>query len=141
MLWFKALHLISMVCWFAGLFYLPRLFVYHADTTDLATQFQFKIMERRLFWGIMTPAAVLTGVFGWAIILTNYHYYETMNWLHIKLGLVFLLMIYHVYLGKLLFQFKHNKNTHSHRFYRYLNEVPTLFLIVIILLAVIRPNF
>lgn len=139
MLWFKALHLISMVCWFAGLFYLPRLYVYHANTTDLATQSQFKIMERRLFWGIMTPAAILTGIFGWAIIFTNYHYYEMMNWLHIKLALVFLLMIYHIYLGKLLFQFKHNKNIHSQRFYRYLNEVPTVFLIVIILLAVIRP--
>ena len=138
MLWFKALHIISMVCWFAGLFYLPRLYVYHANSTDIM-QKQFKIMEWRLFWYIMTPAAVLTGLFGWCIIFTNYHYYETMNWLHVKLILVLLLAIYHVYLGKLLFQFRHNQATHSQRFYRYLNEVPTIFLIAIVLLAVIQP--
>ena len=127
-----------MVCWFAGLFYLPRLYVYHANSTDIM-QKQFKIMEWRLFWYIMTPAAVLTGLFGWCIIFTNYHYYETMNWLHVKLILVLLLAIYHVYLGKLLFQFRHNQATHSQRFYRYLNEVPTIFLIAIVLLAVIQP--
>ncbi|MBP9726182.1 MAG: protoporphyrinogen oxidase HemJ [Gammaproteobacteria bacterium] len=138
MLWFKALHIISMVCWFAGLFYLPRLYVYHANSTDIM-QKQFKIMEWRLFWYIMTPAAVLTGLFGWCIIFTNYHYYETMNWLHIKLILVLLLAIYHVYLAKLLFQFRCNQATHSEKFYRYLNEVPTIFLIAIVLLAVIQP--
>jgi putative membrane protein len=127
-----------MVCWFAGLFYLPRLYVYHANSTDVM-QKQFKIMEWRLFWYIMTPAAVLTGLFGWCIIFTNYHYYEMMNWLHIKLILVLLLAIYHVYLGKLLFQLRRNQATHSQRFYRYLNEVPTIFLIAIVLLAVIQP--
>ncbi|MES2204536.1 MAG: protoporphyrinogen oxidase HemJ [Pseudomonadota bacterium] len=139
MLWFKALHIITMVCWFAGLFYLPRLYIYHSTTQDLSTQAQFKIMEWRLFWYITTPAAILTGIFGWSIILTNYHYYETMNWLHIKLILVFLLVIYHAYLGKLLFQFKRDQTTHSQKFYRYLNEVPTVFLIAIVLLAVTKP--
>lgn len=139
MLWFKALHIIAMVCWFAGLFYLPRLYVYHAATQDLNARAQFKIMEWRLFWYIMTPAAVLTGIFGWSIIFTNYHYYETMNWLHLKLILVLLLSIYHVYLGKLLLQLKQDQNQHSEKFYRYLNEVPTVFLIAIVLLAVIRP--
>lgn len=139
MLWFKALHIITMVCWFAGLFYLPRLYVYHATAHTESTQAQFKLMEWRLFWYIMTPAAVLTGIFGWSIIFTNYHYYEAMNWLHLKLVLVLLLAIYHVYLGKLLFQLKHNRNQHSEKFYRYLNEVPTFFLIAIVLLAVLRP--
>lgn len=139
MLWFKAFHIITMVCWFAGLFYLPRLYVYHATTQDLNTQAQFKIMEWRLFWYITTPAAVLTGIFGWSIILTNYHYYETMNWLHVKLICVLLLALYHLYLGKVLFDFRNNKNKHTQRFYRYLNEIPTAFLIVIVLLAILKP--
>lgn len=139
MLWFKALHIIAMVCWFAGLFYLPRLYVYHSATQDLKIHEQLKIMEWRLFWYITTPAAVLTGIFGWLIIFTNYHYYEAMNWLHIKLILVLILFIYHVYLGKLLFDFKRDRILHTEKFYRYLNEVPTVFLIAIVLLAVIRP--
>lgn len=139
MLWFKALHIITMVCWFAGLFYLPRIYVYHAATSDSNLQTQFKTMEWRLFWYITTPAAALTGVFGWAIILTQYEYYAHMNWLHIKLVLVLLLGLYHLYLGKLLFDFKNHHHVHSQKFYRYLNEVPTLFLIAIVLLAVIKP--
>lgn len=139
MLWLKALHIITMVCWFAGLFYLPRIFVYHAKTQDHHIQAQFKIMEWRLFWYITTPAAILTGIFGWSIIFTNYSYYEKMNWLHIKLALVLLLVFYHIYLGKLVFTFKYNKNSCSEKFYRYLNEVPTIFLITIILLAVLKP--
>lgn len=139
MLWFKALHIITMVCWFAGLFYLPRIYVYHAKTQDINIQKQFNIMEWRLFWYITTPAAVLTGMFGWSIILTNYDYYAAMNWLHVKLILVLLLVFYHIYLGKILFDFKHNKNLHSEKFYRYLNEIPTVFLIVIVLLAVLKP--
>ncbi len=139
MLWFKALHIIAMVCWFAGLFYLPRIYVYHAKTQDLNMQIQFKIMEWRLFWYITTPAAILTAIFGWSIIFTHYNYYEQLNWLHVKLILVLLLAIYHVYLGKLLLDFKNNNNVHSEKFYRYLNEVPTVFLIAIVLLAVIKP--
>lgn len=143
MLWFKALHIIFMVCWFAGLFYLPRLYVYHSKTalTDINTITKFKAMEWKLFWYITTPAAILTGIFGWAIILTNYTYYESLMWLHIKLSLVLVLYIFNIYLGKLLFNFKYNKNTHSHKFYRYLNEIPTILLISIVLLAVIQPIF
>lgn len=139
MLWFKATHLIFMVCWFAGLFYLPRLYVYHAATSEKTLQTQYKIMEWRLFWYITTPAAVLTAIFGWAVIFTNYDYYEQLNWLHVKLVLVFLLAIYHVYLGKSLFDLKRDKIIHSQKFYRYLNEVPTVFLILIVLLAVLKP--
>lgn len=139
MLWFKALHLIAMVCWFAGLFYLPRLYVYHAATRDFSLHMQFKIMEWRLFWYITTPSAILTGVFGWGIILTHHAYYAAMNWLHLKLILVLLLSLYHLYLGKILFDFRADKNQHSEKFYRYLNEVPTFFLMTIIFLAVLKP--
>ena len=142
MLWLKAFHLIFVICWFAGLFYLPRLYVYHAETasTDINTINKFKIMEWKLFWYITTPAAILTGIFGWAVIFTNYSYYENLMWLHIKLSLVLLLYIFNIYLGKLLFDFKHNKNKHRHKFYRYLNEVPTVLLIIIVILAVVQPS-
>jgi protoporphyrinogen IX oxidase len=139
MLWFKAFHIISLICWFAGLFYLPRLYVYHADTSDQATLSKFKIMEWKLYWYITTPAAILTGIFGWAIIFTNYAYYEQLMWLHIKLSLVLVLYIFHIYLGKLLFDFRNDKNKHSQKFYRLLNEVPTVLLVVIVILAVVQP--
>lgn len=139
MLWFKAFHLIFMVCWFAGLFYLPRIYVYHAQSLGDAVKNQFKIMEWRLFWYITTPAALLTGFFGWGMIFTNYEYFADLNWLHVKLALVLILSVYHLYLGHLLFLFRKNKNRYSERFYRYLNEVPTVFLILIILLAVLKP--
>ena len=143
MLWFKAFHIIFVICWFAGLFYLPRLYVYHAQTNNSATKTieTFKIMEWKLFWYITTPAAILTGLFGWAVIFTNYHYYEHLNWLHIKLILVLVLYGFHFYLGKLLIDFRYNKNKHSHKFYRYLNEIPSALLVIIVLLAVIQPIF
>ena len=139
MLWFKALHLIAMVCWFAGLFYLPRLYVYHAASQENSVKKQLIPMEWRLFWYIMTPAAILTGIFGWAIIFTHYEYYAHLNWLHLKLGLVLLLAGYHLYLGKLLLDFRRDKIDHTEKYYRYLNEVPTVFLIAIVLLAVLQP--
>jgi putative membrane protein len=139
MLWAKALHLIFMVTWFAGLFYLPRLFVYHSMATDSISIQRFKIMERKLYFGIMTPGAVLTILFGLLVISYNPHGYMQQLWLHIKLGLVALLVAYHLYLGKCYFAFKKDKNTHGHVFYRFLNEVPVIFLVAIILLAVIRP--
>lgn len=139
LLWIKAFHIIFMVTWFAGLFYLPRLFVYHAMATDETSKNRFKIMERKLFYGIMTPGAVLTVIFGiWMIALAP-STYLSMKWLHIKLGLVFLLIIYHFYLGKLLYKFKDDTNTHSHVFYRWVNEIPTFFLIAIVILAVVKP--
>lgn len=140
MLWLKALHLIFMVTWFAGLFYLPRLYVYHAMTTDDISNERFKIMERKLFFGIMTPGMILTLVFGiW--MLTDYAWamYSSAGWLHAKLALLALLVAYHVFCGVWLFDFKHDRNRRSDVFYRWMNEVPVLFLVGIILLAVIKP--
>ena len=139
MLWIKAFHIIFMVAWFCGLFYLPRLFVYHADSTDLISKERFKIMEKKLFYFIMTPGALLTIFFGFWIISYNPAGYLQMTWLQIKLGLVLLLVLYHIYLGKLLHDFRQNNNRHGHVFYRWLNEVPTIFLILIVILAVVKP--
>lgn len=136
MLWIKALHIIFMVTWFAGLFYLPRLFVYHSSATDTAGIERFKIMERKLFYGIMTPGAILTLIFGVWLWL-GYGFGGT--WLHIKLALVIVLIAYHVYCGKLLLDFKHDHNKHGHVFYRWLNELPTLILIAVVTLAVVKP--
>ena len=136
MLWIKALHLIFMVTWFAGLFYLPRLFVYHAMTEDSAGRERFKIMERKLFYGIMTPSGVLTIVFGTWLWLG---YGVTGGWLHAKLALVAVLVAYHIYGGKLLTDFKHDRNRHSHVWYRWFNEFPVLILIAVIILAVVKP--
>ncbi len=137
MLWLKALHLIFMVTWFAGLFYLPRLFVYHAMSEDQTSIDRFKIMERKLFFGIMTPGMVLTLVFGISLMLGGD--YSGQLWLHIKLALIGVLVVYHLHCGKLLMDFKHDRNTRSHVFYRWYNEFPVLILFAIIILAVIRP--
>lgn len=136
MLWIKALHLIFMVTWFAGLFYLPRLFVYHALTDDSAGRERFKLMERKLFYGIMTPGGVLTIVFGTWLWLG---YGVSGGWLHLKLALVALLIAYHIYCGKLLNDFKHDRNRHGHVWYRWFNEFPVLILIAVIVLAVVKP--
>jgi putative membrane protein len=137
MLWFKALHLIFMVTWFAGLFYLPRLFVYHAMSEDQASSERFKIMERKLYYGITTPGMLLTVLFGIGILMSGP--YLDQLWLQIKLVLVAILVIYHIHCGKLVADFKHDRNTHSHVFYRWYNEFPVLILIPIIFLAVFRP--
>ena len=140
MLWLKALHLIFMVTWFAGLFYLPRLFVYHAMSEDEISNERFKIMERKLFFGIMTPGLILTLLFGvWMLIDYAWALYSSSGWLHAKLMLLILLFIYHGYCGKWMFDFKHNRNRHSHVFYRWINEIPVLFLFAIIILAVVKP--
>lgn len=139
MLWVKAFHIIFMVTWFSGLFYLPRLYVYHAMATDTISQERFKIMENKLYHFIMTPGAILTLVCGLWLLSYNPHGYLQTLWMQIKLSLVILLSIYHLYLGKILRHFAQNRNTRSHVFYRWLNEIPALFLIVIILLAVVKP--
>jgi len=125
-----------MVTWFAGLFYLPRLFVYHSLSTDKESKERFKIMERKLFFGIMTPGAVLTVIFGLWLWLG---YGITGAWLHAKLALVALLIVYHLYCGKLLSDFKYERNRHGHVFYRWLNELPVLVLIAVVMLAVVKP--
>lgn len=130
-----------MVTWFAGLFYLPRLYVYHAmcnldDPADANSIARFKIMERKLFWGIMTPGAILTILFGiWLWLGYGFSGF----WLHIKLKLVLLLIVYHVYCGKLLYDFKHDKNKHGHVYYRWFNEIPVILLIAIVILVVLKP--
>ena len=140
MLWLKAFHLIFMVTWFAGLFYLPRLYVYHAMANDTAGKERFKVMERKLFWGITTPGGILTLVFGiWMLFDYAWAAYGKMMWLHIKLGLILLLVIYHIWCGKLMLDFRKDKNRHSHLWYRWFNEIPTVFLIAIILLATLKP--
>lgn len=139
MLIIKALHLIAMVAWFAGLFYLPRLFVYHADAKDNISLERFNVMERRLFYAIMYPAAVLTTVFGGLLITYNPHYYLQVGWMQAKLALVGVLWAYHFICGYFVRQFVGNKNVRSSRFYRVFNEVPTLLLIGIVFLVVMKP--
>jgi protoporphyrinogen IX oxidase len=137
--WLKSLHIIFMVTWFAGLFYLPRLFVYHAMSDDPISRERFKVMERKLFYGIMTPGAVLTVVFGtWLWLGAGMNFAGL--WLDIKLGLVLVLIVYHVYCGKLLGDFKHERNRHGHVFYRWLNEFPVLVLIPVVFLVVFKPT-
>ena len=136
MLWIKALHISFMVTWFAALFYLPRLFVYHAMSDDAVSIERFKIMERKLFFGIMTPGALLTVVFGTWLWLG---YGFSGGWLHAKLGLVGVLLAYHVYCGKLLIDFNHDRNRHSHVFYRWLNEFPVVLLFAVVILVVVKP--
>ncbi len=138
MLWIKALHIASMVTWFAGLFYLPRLFVYHALATDRAGAERFKVMERKLFFGIMTPGAVLTIAFGLWLWL-GYGIGAGAGWLHAKLAVVVLLIGYHVWCGKLLLDFKRDRNTRSHVWYRWFNEVPVVLLLAAVILAVVKP--
>jgi len=136
MLWIKALHVIFVVSWFAGLFYLPRLFVYHAGATDAASNERFKVMERKLYRGIMMPAMVLTlasGLWMW------FAYGFSGGWLHAKVALVALLVAYHFWMRKLIGDFARDANTRSHVFYRWVNEAPTLLLVAIVILVVVKP--
>lgn len=139
MLWIKAFHIISVITWFAALFYLPRLFVYHAMSTDKASIDRFKIMERKLYHGIMMPSFILVIILGFWIMIDNWTFYITQYWLHVKLMLVASLIAYHFYCGYLLEIFRVNKNTYSHIFYRWFNEFPVLILISIVILVVVKP--
>ncbi|RUO24291.1 TIGR00701 family protein [Aliidiomarina minuta] len=137
--WLKALHISFMVAWFAGIFYLPRLFVYHAENHKHDVHELFKVMERRLLF-FVTPFALLTLIFGlgilyaWGVALSNLPL-----WLHIKFVLVALLYLYHIYCFKLLADFRNDLNTRSSRWYRVFNEIPVLLLFAIIILAVVKP--
>ena len=141
MLWIKSFHIVFMVAWFAGLFYLPRLFVYHTLAEDRLSIERFKIMERKLYFGIMTPSMVLTLVLGvWLWLGWWNNPGVAMGWLHAKLALVFLLILHHFYLGRLMVDFKHDRNKHGHVFYRWLNEIPALpILIDVVVLIIIKP--
>jgi len=135
MLWIKAFHVISMVTWFSGLFYLPRLFVYHSEADDKVSQERFQVMERKLYLYIMTPGAALTLLFGFWLLGSV----KSGMWLNIKLGLVILLILFHMYCGKLLIDIKNDPKSYSSRFFRWINEFPTVILIAVVILAVVKP--
>lgn len=139
MRWILAFHLIFMVAWFAGLFYLPRLFLYHALSRDQISIDRFKIMEKKLFYAIMTPAAVLTTGFGAALLINQWSWYRTQDWMLLKLALVMILWAYHLYCGYLLKCFQRNANRLSATFYRWFNEIPTVLLVSIVILVVVKP--
>jgi putative membrane protein len=140
MLWVKAFHVVFMVTWFAGLFYLPRLFVYHAMSEDHVSKERFKVMERKLYWGIMTPGALCTLFLGlWMLHGYAWQAYQHAGWFHAKLALVGLLAWYHLYCGHLVKVFAQDRNTRSHVWYRFFNEVPVLFLVVITILVIVKP--
>ena len=136
MLLLKALHIVFMVTWFAGLFYLPRLFVYHALAEDSVSQERFKVMERKLFFGIMTPGAVLTIAFGLWLWLG---YGISGAWLHAKLALVVALVAYHAWCGKLMLDFRAGRNARSHLWFRWFNEFPVVVLVASVILVVVKP--
>ena len=137
---FKSLHLISVISWMAGLLYLPRIFVYHAQNNSQPIISEvFKVMEKKLFFYIMTPAMILSWLFG--LLLIHEIGFEQLGqiWMILKLVFVVLLTIYHFYLGSILNQFKLNLNEHSHKFFRYINEIPTILLILIIFVVIFKP--
>jgi putative membrane protein len=138
MLWLKAFHIIFVITWFAGLFYLPRLFVYHAAATDAPGLERFQIMERRLF-AIMTIGGALAAIFGLAMIVLVQNYL-TYGWMHAKLALVAALIAYHVWCYQLMLELRRGHKRRSPRWYRWFNEVPSLLLIAIVLLVVLKPN-
>ena len=137
---FKSLHLIAVISWMAGLLYLPRIFVYHSqNSTQSIISEVFKVMEKKLFYYIMTPAMILSWVFG--LILIHEIGFDKLGqtWMILKLLFVGLLTLYHFYLGKILGQFKLDSNKYSHKFYRFINEIPTLLLILIIFVVIFKP--
>ena len=136
---FKSLHLIAVISWMAGLLYLPRIFVYHSENNNEIISNVFKTMERKLFYYIMTPAMVLSWLFGLLLIHEIGFDQLTYLWLQLKLALVILLTVYHFYLGLLLNQFKLDQNKKTSRFYRYINEIPTLLLILIVFIVIYKP--
>lgn len=139
MLWVKAFHIIFVVMWFAGLFYLPRLFVYHAMSEDRVSLDRFKLMERKLF-AIMTAGGVGSLVFGlWLLFDYAWSAYSASLWLYVKLALVAVLIAFHAHCAKLMIDFRHDRNRHGHRFYRLLNEIPAVILIAVVVLAVVKP--
>ena len=136
---FKSLHLIAVISWMAGLLYLPRIFVYHSENTNEIVMSVFKTMERKLYFYIMTPAMILSWLFG--LLLISEIGFEELGslWLQLKLVSIIFLTIYHFYLGKLLIKFKNDQNQKSSKFYRFINEIPTLLLILIIFIVIFKP--
>jgi putative membrane protein len=138
LLWIKALHVIFVVCWFAGLFYLPRLFVNHAMATEESVRTQLAVMERRLY-RFIAPFAWLTALFGGWLLLDGWEVYRRAAWMHLKLGLVLLLVAYHLLCGYFVRRFAEGRNTRSHLFFRWFNEFPLLILVGAVVLVIVRP--
>ncbi len=138
-LWARAFHIISMVCWFAAIFYLPRLFVYHAMAEDSTSRERFKVMERKLYRGIGTPSMIATVFFGVWLFAESPDYFLSSGWFHAKILLVVLLVIYHHACLYFMKQFRRDANTHGHVFYRWFNEVPVLMLVGIVVLVIVKP--
>ena len=137
---FKSLHLISVISWMAGLLYLPRIFVYHAENSDdRKISDVFKVMEKKLYFYIMTPAMILSWIFGLLLIHSIGFQQLSQTWMILKIIFVIFLTLYHFYLGKTLNQFKFDQNTHSHKFYRLNNEIPTILLILIVFVVIFKP--
>lgn len=140
MLWVKAFHIIAVVTWFSGLFYLPRLFVYHAMSEDQISKDRFKIMERKLFWGITTPSAAVVVALGSWLLVANWGYFMAMWWMHAKLGLVALLLVYHGFCWWYMVQLREENSVRSHVFFRIFNELPVLALVGVVVLIVVKPT-
>lgn len=139
MLWVKAFHIFFVIAWFAGFLYLPRLFVYHSLAEDEVSKERFKIMERKLLRGIMTPSALVTLVLGTILLVSLWPAYKHAGWIYAKLALVVGLMVYHMWCAKLVREFREDRNRHSHIWYRWFNEIPAVILIVILILVVVKP--
>ena len=140
MLWIKAFHIVAVVTWFSGLFYLPRLFVYHAMSDDQISRDRFEIMERKLFWGITTPSAIVTIILGGWLLISNWSYFMAWWWMHAKLALVALLLVYHGFCWRYMVQFRAQEIRHSHKFFRVFNELPVFILIGVVILIVVKPS-
>jgi putative membrane protein len=140
LLWIKAFHLIFMVTWFAGLFYLPRLFVYHSSCELQSEKDRFKIMEYKLYYYITTPGAIITIVLGvWLMGIYGFGEVILWHWMQVKLFFIAILIAFHLYCGKLVKQLAVDNDHHSEKFYRLINEIPVLPLVIIIIMAVVRP--
>lgn len=137
--WIKAFHVIAMVTWFAAIFYLPRLFVYHAMSEDTLSQERFQVMERKLYRGIMTPGMVVTWALGLWMLVLGWEVYKTQYWLHAKLTLVVILTLYHFSCGYYRKQLMHNPHLKTHVFWRWFNELPTFILVAVVILVIVKP--
>ena len=140
MLWIKAFHIVFVVCWFSGLFYLPRLFVYHSTSQAQISKDRFEIMERKLFWGITTPSAIATVFLGGWLLILNWDYFMAWWWMQAKLGLVALLITYHVYCWLYMKKLREDSKTETHVFFRIFNELPVFLLVGIVILIVVKPT-
>ena len=141
MLWVKAFHIIFVVCWFAGLFYLPRLFVYHSMSRDEISLARFEVMERKLFWAIMTPSAFGTIILGGWLLVANWSYFMAWWWMHLKLTFVALLIIQHCYCWWYMLKLREMPSYKGHIFFRVFNELPVIHLVAIVILIVVKPSF